>query len=252
MKLLASDFDGTLLLHPHHDDNIILTEDKKAIQQFQNAGHLFGVCTGRGLDGILKWCEDVKFDFYITNSGALIYDKNHQIIAARYLKKELIQKILDHFKEKICCTFVYEGQMYVINPNKQYPSRIETIGNLDDFQNDFEAFSMHFENDVIKTAAIKKEIEVYFGQEIAIYQNIDNIDMCAKGCSKGNGIKIIQQYFQLQDDDVYAIGDSWNDIPMFESCQNSFTFRRSPDDVQAKTKYQVDTIAMCIQQIMKK
>lgn len=250
MKLLASDFDGTLLLHPRQDENIILEEDKKAIQQFQKAGNLFGVCTGRGLDGIVKWCEDVKFDFYITNSGAIIYDKDHHIIAAHYLQKSLIEKIMDHFSEKICCTFVYQGKMYVKNPNKQYPPRIETVENLDGFEDAFEAFSMHFEEDVEKTTAIRQEIEACFGQEIAVYQNIDNIDMCAKGCSKGNGIQTIQHYFHLKDDDIHAIGDSWNDIPMFEACKNSFTFWRSPEDVQAKTRYQVETIANCIAQIM--
>ena len=208
------------------------------------------MCTGRGLDGIVKWCEDVKFDFYITNSGAIIYDKDHHIIAAHYLQKSLIEKIMDHFSEKICCTFVYQGKMYVKNPNKQYPPRIETVENLDGFEDAFEAFSMHFEEDVEKTTAIRQEIEACFGQEIAVYQNIDNIDMCAKGCSKGNGIQTIQHYFHLEDDDIHAIGDSWNDIPMFEACKNSFTFWRSPEDVQAKTRYQVETIANCIAQIM--
>lgn len=252
MKLLASDFDGTLLLHPHQGDNIILKSDKEAIRKFQNAGYLFGICTGRGLDGIVKWSEDIEFDFYITNSGAVIYDKNQQVIESHYLYKNQIEKIMNHFDEKICCTFVCNGKMYVKNPNKKYPSQIETVTSLDDFPDEFEAFSMHFQDDIEKTAQIKKEIELYFGNQVAIYQNIDNLDMCALGCSKGNGIKSIQHYFHLQDKDIYAIGDSWNDIPMFEACQNSFTFLNSPVDVKEKTKYQVDTIAMCIEQIMGK
>lgn len=55
MKLLASDFDGTLLLHPNRNDNIILKNDKKAIKKFQKEGNLFGICTGRSLDGVLNW-----------------------------------------------------------------------------------------------------------------------------------------------------------------------------------------------------
>lgn len=55
MKLLASDFDGMLLLHPNRNDNIILKNDKKAIKKFQKEGNLFGICTGRSLDGVLNW-----------------------------------------------------------------------------------------------------------------------------------------------------------------------------------------------------
>ncbi len=252
MKLLASDYDGTLLLHPHKNDSIILAGDKEAISRFQKAGNIFGICTGRGLDGVVKWCEDIVFDFYIINSGALILNKDKKIIQANYLEKQLIEDILAAFDSHICATFVYDGKMYVMNPNKDYPSHIQTVTSLHDFGHYFEAFSLHFEDDIEMATKIKDEIIGQFGKQIAVYQNIDNIDMCAKGCSKGNGIKTIQQYYGLSDEDMHVIGDSWNDIPMFEVCENAFTFYHSPEDVQAKTKYQVDTIEMCIDQIMSK
>ena len=43
MKLLASDFDGTLLLHPRQDENIILEEDKKQSNSFKRQ-EIFLVC----------------------------------------------------------------------------------------------------------------------------------------------------------------------------------------------------------------
>lgn len=249
MKLLASDFDGTLL-HHENGKNKILKNDKKAIKDFQNKGHLFGICTGRGMDGILKCSEDIDYDFYILNSGAIILNKDKEFIQVNYLNKKLIKKIIDYFAEKICCTFVEKGKMYVIHDNGKYPSRIQSITSVDMLGDDIEAFSMHFDGDIEKTAAIKNTIIKEFGSEIAVYQNIDNIDMCAKGCSKGNGIKVIQNYFGLNEDDINVIGDSWNDIPMFENCMNSYTFHRSPQDVKDQSKYQVATVEECIKQIM--
>ena len=49
MKLLASDFDNTLWFEDHMKD-----EDVKAIHEFQKHGHLFGICSGRSLSGILR------------------------------------------------------------------------------------------------------------------------------------------------------------------------------------------------------
>lgn len=252
MKLLASDFDGTLLLHPNKDDNVILKNDKKAIKTFQEKGSLFGICTGRGLEGILKYSEDIVYDFYILNSGAVILNKDKEIIQANYLNKELIIKIMNYFDEKICCTFVENGHMYVKNPDKEFPSHIACLTSLDELGDCIEAFSMHFSDDIKKATKIKNMISEQFGDEIAVYQNIDNIDMCAKGCSKGNGLKVVQQYFYLNEDDMHVIGDSWNDIPMFECYKNSFTFKNSPEDVKNKTKYQVETIEECICEIMEK
>ena len=42
MKLIASDFDGTILI-----DESINKNDIKAIRDFQNVGNLFGLVTGR-------------------------------------------------------------------------------------------------------------------------------------------------------------------------------------------------------------
>ena len=252
MKLLASDFDGTLLLHPNKNDNVILKNDKKAIKKFQERKNLFGICTGRGLEGILNYSEDIVYDFYILNSGAVILNKDKEIIQANYLNKELITKIMNYFDEEICCTFVENGRMYVKNPNREFSPHVVYLTSLDELGNCIEAFSMHFSDDIKKATKIKNIILEQFGDEISVYQNIDNIDMCTKGCSKGNGLRVVQQYFYLNEDDINVIGDSWNDMPMFECYKNSFTFKNSPEDVKQKTKYQVETIEECISEIMKK
>lgn len=48
MKILASDFDNTLYFHNSMKEN-----DLKAIKKFQEKGNLFGICTGREINGII-------------------------------------------------------------------------------------------------------------------------------------------------------------------------------------------------------
>ena len=73
MKLLASDFDNTLWFEDHMKD-----EDVKAIHEFQKHGHLFGICSGRSLSGILRPSKpyDIQYDFFILLSGGLILNKD--------------------------------------------------------------------------------------------------------------------------------------------------------------------------------
>ena len=74
MKLLASDFDNTLWFQDH-----MKKEDIEAIQDFQKQGHLFGICTGRSLSGILRPSKPfgVNYDFYTLLSGGLVLNKEH-------------------------------------------------------------------------------------------------------------------------------------------------------------------------------
>ena len=55
----------------------------------------------------------------------------------------------------------------------------------------------------------------------------------------------------ISKNDVYCIGDSWNDLPMIKSIENSFTFTYSPNDVIKEAKYIVNNLKECIEKIEK-
>ena len=52
MKVLASDYDGTLLFNEKFKEG-----DLKKIKEFQKAGNLFGLCSGRPFKGIYEFCK---------------------------------------------------------------------------------------------------------------------------------------------------------------------------------------------------
>ena len=84
MKALASDFDGTLYLH--NEKHNYREGDIAGINQLQENGALFGLCTGRPLQGITAFLtERIDPDFYIVSSGALILDKKQTILFERCL-----------------------------------------------------------------------------------------------------------------------------------------------------------------------
>ena len=61
MKVLASDYDGTLLFNEKFKEG-----DLKKIKEFQKAGNLFGLCSGRPFKGIYEFCKPyIDFDFYM-------------------------------------------------------------------------------------------------------------------------------------------------------------------------------------------
>ena len=70
--------------------------------------------------------------------------------------------------------------------------------------------------------------------------------MVLKGCSKGEGVNYVKERESIDTKDTYAIGDSYNDIPMFKEAGNSFTFETSEDGVKKEVKYIVNSVAEAI------
>ena len=63
LKILASDYDGTLFFGEEEPN--FRERDIKAIKEFQKAGNLFGICTGRPYQGITPFIpESIHLDFF--------------------------------------------------------------------------------------------------------------------------------------------------------------------------------------------
>lgn len=249
MKLLASDFDGTLFFHSEKDDMRI--KDLEAIRKFQDEGNLFGICTGRHLNGIIDPTRDrVNYDFYIVNSGAVILDKNKNVIQKNMIKTEVAKKVVSEIDNSVEVTFIIDNQFYAINRKNDWPIRIIEVSSMDEINEaEIEGLAFHFK-DIDETTKVYNEIVEKYNDIIDVYQNVNNLDFAPKGCSKGNALKMIMDYYKIDKENMNCIGDSWNDLPMFKSIENSFTFTYSPVDVQKETKHVINNLEECISIIL--
>lgn len=57
--------------------------------------------------------------------------------------------------------------------------------------------------------------------DINIFPHEDCFDLVPDGIDKSTGIKTLQKHFSIPVDKTIAIGDTWNDVPMFEACGHS-------------------------------
>ena len=79
-----------------------------------------------------------------------------------------------------------------------------------------------------------------------VFFNIADIVSC--DCSKGKAIKTVKDYFGA--DLTAGIGDSFNDIPMFDHSDVSFTFALSHEDVRKRAGHTVDSVSEAIDILM--
>lgn len=241
----ASDFDGTL----YHHDKGIKKEDILKIKEFQSRNNLFGLCTGRPLRGVTKETEGIlDLDFYIVSSGALILDRNKEVVFKREIAFETVNDIYKQYQKTADVLIQLDDQqgIYVLGDNRAestLPSiKIEKLVDKSILDISLVYSTVKEANRV--TAKIKQD----YGDRVNAFQNVNSIDIVAKGCSKGTGIIKVKEMLGL--DLIYGIGDSFNDLPMLTTADYSFTFHTSPLDVQNKADLVVNSIAEALDRIL--
>lgn len=242
---LASDVDGTLFfqnLKPSYKSG-----DLQAIYRFQENGYLFGVCTGRALcslDEIRKF----HLDFYIVSSGAVLLDKDYQIIEDYPISKHIAKQIFNEYKDKagiIIQSSSYTNFYATIEEFKN--ERLCLIHDFDEIQEE-KIYGVSLVVDDENTAALLKEEIDYLYPELEGFQNKNSIDIVKRGCSKGISLKRMKEILKVNQ--IAGIGDSYNDLSLIESADMWFTFYTSPKDVRDKATYLVDSIEQAINQLM--
>lgn len=243
MKVFASDLDGTLFFH--HLDPQYKLGDIEAIKQFQKDGHLFGCCTGRSLGGArVSFIDLLELDFYIASSGAVITDKDMNILYDCPIPFEVANAICEKYRDQ---TTIYIQTLEYYTFDKSLDGKFFTaIDSLDDIKNQ-PIYSVCLISDTDeKTDKIAQELNKEFS-EVVGYKNIAAVDIVAKGCSKGVALKKVKEIFNAKTS--YGIGDSYNDIPLLEDADISFTFNTSPKEVQDVADNLVDSIEEAMGQI---
>lgn len=238
LKALASDIDGTLYFHGVQPP--VKENDLKAIKEFQNNGHLFGLCSGRPLGGVFNIHADLKPDFYIAVSGAVILDKEKNIIFEKVIDNSYIDELYHQYKDD-CCIIIANNSFYHVYKNKLEFDNDEALifNDLNDIKDSkIYGISLVFKDD--------KQANKYcqiINQEYPLiegFQNKNAIDIVSKGCSKGQAVCFVKDYYQV--DKMAGIGDSYNDITLLKAVDQSFTFPGSPDVLKNNASFIVNDI----------
>ena len=64
-----------------------------------------------------------------------------------------------------------------------------------------------------------------------------SIDLIVPGFHKAHGIQLLQEKWNVKDDEIMAFGDGGNDIEMLKHVKYGFAMENGSDDVKESTKY---------------
>lgn len=244
MKALASDMDGTLFFHDKPTQ--WLCDDLTKIKAFQKQGHLFGICTGRPLEVLLRDTKNViDCDFYITTSGAVVMDRHFRVIEEHLISYEEMFHIYQQYEKQAGILVQVDRQLWSLNKNHEVFSLIDDIETLK--SKHIEGITLLFETDREATI-VCQNINQTNGHLIG-HQNKNSIDITSKECSKGQAVLAYKKYKDVQI--MGGIGDSYNDVSMLQVVDQSFTFHTSPLTVQKEADHLVSSVGEAIDILIK-
>lgn len=211
MKLIATDYDGTL--------NFNGVDDKKreAIRLWREKGNLFGVISGRSWQSTLKQLniDGIERDFVVGNNGASVCDKDGVILAETSVSSKELNEFLEFIFNK-GCNFgrVHSSNICFVvkSPNTEIINGEYTLDNYPKTEN-FNQVSIQFETSE-KAQEFAEIIKENFSGVLYPLQNRRWIDVVPVGICKSYGVYRLMGIFSVEKQDIITVGDSENDIDM--------------------------------------
>ena len=233
------DVDGTLL------DNNTHTVPKStlmALKKLKEKGKKCIICSGRGFIA-LKEIEELNFiewDGYILYNGALSVNANNETLDKHCFKKEVLYE-LEKTSVENGIVLLYEGQDYWYNMpmNEKAFRGMEFFGKHDDFE-------------IIPYQGQEVCMLMAFNDEFSMFKYIEGIDVLAtphfyadivqSGISKGHGIQIFCDYFNIPISQTMAFGDGINDLEMLQMVNTSIAMGQGVEEIKKIATYITDAV----------
>ena len=238
-KLIAMDFDGTLL----RDDKTISENTKTILKLYRNLGYLIVGVTARNLNSAKDVIPLDIFNYIIINNGASIYNvDDNGMIYQETIDKETAKAItmemedfcfqIDYLTDNIYYTYINKK-----NSNIDYIRDINSIEEIDEpvarmnvFLKDKSKVTDYYE--LIKTR--HKDINCF------IMQDSDSINkwlvINPKGVNKANTLKELGKIENISLDDMIFFGDGLNDLEVMKEVGLSVAMGNALEEIKENAK----------------
>lgn len=245
IKLVVSDIDGTLLEDGGHELNPELLE---TILKLRAKGMQFAAASGRQWASIEAAFDAIKEKiFYISDNGAYIgcYGRN---LYLNTIETELVhQMIRDIRAAGLTVALSGPDVVYLDGDDMEfyhwlvdgYKFRVKMVDDLLKVDDRFIKVSAYRKTDVEPAT---KELREKYGDLLKITISGDMwMDCMAKGVSKGQAVKLIQDSLGIKPEETMVFGDQLNDVEMIRQGYYSFAVGNARAEVKAAARFQADT-----------
>ena len=213
-KILVSDYDNTFF---RNDKEI--KENMLKVEEFRRKNNLFIIATGRSYYDFNRALKeyDIKYDYLIINQGATILDNKNNIIENYTIDEKVKDMIAEDLKlndeETMFACSILESRVSIKNEkitkiHKGYEN-IDIDRKMNEFINN--KYSSSVNSYLITTS--------------------NSIEIISSMTNKAKAISKIAEIENIDKQNIFTIGDSYNDIEMIKSF-NGFCVENAQQEVK--------------------
>jgi Cof subfamily protein (haloacid dehalogenase superfamily) len=253
-QLLVLDIDGTLL----NSEDIVTPIVKEALGKVRQQGVEIALATGRRVGSTRHVVEEIGIQLpIVTFNGALVWDTEHEeAIHELPFSSPVIKRVTELCQQYDIAPVLLQGpghgeRIYIPTGNGVLPSYLEWF--LDPRRNEVDEVSF---SEIVNVPGVLT-IDV-FGPELALQQlslDINELEVQVydvgevssqtdpphwalnvhmPGASKAAGVQILATQLGCTMQDVVAIGDGYNDLPLLEAAGTGVAMGNAMDEVKAR------------------
>ncbi|MCH5584161.1 HAD family hydrolase [Shimazuella sp. AN120528] len=261
IRLFVSDLDGTLLT----DEKTVSRTDQVALQKLKDAGIEICLATGRNRTEIEQVMQHLKLPYYqVTQNGAEVYGENGQLLHSSQFQPQtalvlfqLIQSfgifvpiIIDAFLgnnlSDLKRVIPFEQKSHFSYEDDDVFKHVSGLDNkigVEIMPIKFSCFG-----DVRLLRLLEAEVHKQLPNQLnSFLVDKDCLDFMPLYVHKGAGLQLILDHLGLSKDEVVCIGDSENDISMFDLISNSFAMETASSHVQSKASKTASSVADAVE-----
>lgn len=255
IKLIASDLDGTLLLHGAQALN---PEIYDLIRALKEKGIHFITASGRQIASQRNLFKPIADEIsYIAENGAVCIHQN-EVLATFAMDTDLAFRIIRSLKEQPDCLAVVSGAKtcYVESGNDEFLYHIRHVLNndttaVDDFSEIQEPILKIAYFDRSGTYASADYFKERFQDEIKVVTSgNDWVDFVPFGTNKGTALGIMLEKLGIQPEEMIAFGDQENDLEMLELAGTSYAMATAKPEVKVHATGTTETVEAVLRELL--
>jgi hypothetical protein len=244
--IVALDLDGTLLsmgdlMHPK--DKEILLECKEVNFVFASGRQRFGIRKSMTANDLFIDAP-IPFPMVLINGGAL-YLRKEELWQTRPFS-EKVQRDLVQILEPISdIPFVFQSldRIYLMHPNPFSIDLMKAIGvtplEMDELDLTDPFYKIICWSDENRHLLLAQETLRGFPVEPYISTGL-SVEFSPRGVNKGEGLIRLLDHLDGDKAEIYAVGDSENDLPLFPYATKSFVPSTAPPEIKKQADVIID------------
>ena len=245
MKLIATDYDGTL------NYNGVSAETLEAIRIWRQNGNAFGVVSGRGPEFIpeLKKTLGEEFDYLVLGNGSYATDSEGNVLFTTECSSVDVRAFVKDLLEwGAPIVFVnYENRYIRIVLAGQEGTYDYLLEDMPYIQSFYKVCTIYDDRNEVEPLA--RKVEEKYGEHMNVLRNGRCLDLAPFGVDKAQGIRGICDVFGVDKRHVIAVGDELNDVAMLKAFK-SYAMRHGNPKLTEYVDGVVESVAEVIEKEM--